>query len=152
MDPAGLLVDMGTFAAGALTLLFVRFPNLSFRRREENFRSEIRNGRQFITRRPGLRAALRFFVIDHVFHTLGFAVITPMLLVEQPASVLGLALGTGGVGGLTGSALFGGLSPLVSTLLFQAIGSVWPTIGLLIGMCVLSIVCVLAAPQHTDDV
>nr|WP_244197355.1 MFS transporter [Amycolatopsis coloradensis] len=47
-------------------------------------------------------------------------------------------------------ALFGGLSPLVSTLLFQATGSVWPAIGLLIGMCVLSIACVLAAPQHTD--
>ncbi|MFJ8911144.1 MFS transporter [Amycolatopsis sp. NPDC102389] len=49
-------------------------------------------------------------------------------------------------------ALFGGLSPLVSTLLFQATGSVWPAIGLLIGMCVLSIACVLAAPQHTDEV
>ncbi|KFZ80869.1 LysR family transcriptional regulator [Amycolatopsis sp. MJM2582] len=49
-------------------------------------------------------------------------------------------------------ALFGGLSPLVSTLLFQATGSVWPAICLLIGMCVLSIACVLAAPQHTDEV
>ncbi|MFI6306794.1 amino acid adenylation domain-containing protein [Amycolatopsis thailandensis] len=102
-----LLVDMGTFAAGALTLLFVRFPNLLFRRREEGFRTEIRNGWQFITRRPGLRAALRFFVVDHVFYTLGFAVITPMLLVEQPASVLGVALGAGGVGGLTGSVVMG---------------------------------------------
>ncbi|AUI59560.1 non-ribosomal peptide synthetase/MFS transporter [Amycolatopsis sp. BJA-103] len=102
-----LLVDMGTFAAGALTLLFVRFPNLLFRRREENFRTEIRTGWQFITRRPGLRAALRFFVVDHVFYTLGFAVITPMLLVEQPASVLGMALGAGGVGALTGSVVMG---------------------------------------------
>ncbi|MEV6911889.1 hypothetical protein [Amycolatopsis sp. NPDC051071] len=49
-------------------------------------------------------------------------------------------------------ARFGGLSPLVSTMLFQVTGSVWPAIGLLIGLCVLSIVCVLAAPQHTDDV
>ncbi|WP_410652362.1 amino acid adenylation domain-containing protein [Amycolatopsis sp. cmx-4-54] len=102
-----LLVDMGTFAAGALTLLFVRFPNLLFRRREENFRTEIRNGWQFITRRPGLRAALRFFVIDHVFYTLGFAVITPMLLLEQPAAVLGMALGSGGVGALVGSVVMG---------------------------------------------
>ncbi|GAB2768590.1 MFS transporter [Amycolatopsis magusensis] len=49
-------------------------------------------------------------------------------------------------------AIFGGLSPLVSTLLFQATGSIWPVIVLLIGMCVLSTVCVLLAPQHTDEV
>ncbi|HET6290897.1 MAG TPA: MFS transporter [Amycolatopsis sp.] len=48
-------------------------------------------------------------------------------------------------------ALFGGLSPLVSTLLSQATGSVRPAIGLLIGVCVFSIACVLAAPQHTDS-
>ncbi|MET9552040.1 amino acid adenylation domain-containing protein [Streptomyces sp. NPDC006645] len=102
-----LLVDMGTFAVGALTLLFVRFPNLMFRRREETFRTEIRNGWRYITRRPGMRAALRFFVIDHAFYTLGFAVITPMLLLEQSASVLGMALGAGGVGGITGSVLMG---------------------------------------------
>ncbi|MFF2644775.1 amino acid adenylation domain-containing protein [Streptomyces niveus] len=102
-----LLVDMGTFAVGALTLLLVRIPNLMFRRREETFRTEIRNGWRYITRRPGMRAALRFFVIDHAFYTLGFAVITPMLLAEQSASVLGMALGAGGVGGITGSVLMG---------------------------------------------
>lgn len=111
IEPIGiagvLLVDMGTFAAGALTLLLVRFPNLMFRRREEGFGAEIRNGWRYIARRPGLRAALRFFVIDHAFYTLGFAVITPMLLVEQPASVLGVALGAGGVGGLAGSVVMG---------------------------------------------
>ncbi|WP_331769688.1 amino acid adenylation domain-containing protein (plasmid) [Embleya sp. NBC_00888] len=102
-----LLLDTGTFAIGALTLLLVRFPNLLFRVREETFGAEIRNGWRYITRRPGLRAALRFFVIDHVFYTLGFAVITPMLLAEQSASVLGLALGAGGVGGISGSVLMG---------------------------------------------
>lgn len=49
-------------------------------------------------------------------------------------------------------ALFGGLSPLVSTLMYQATGSVWPVIGLLIGMCAVSILCLLAAPQHVDHV
>ncbi|MFE7568534.1 amino acid adenylation domain-containing protein [Streptomyces sp. NPDC057539] len=102
-----LLVDICTFAVGALTLLLVRFPNLLFRVREETFGAEIRNGWRFITRRPGLRAALRFFVVDHLFYTLGFAVITPMLLVEQSASVLGMALGAGGVGGITGSVVMG---------------------------------------------
>ncbi|GCD98573.1 hybrid non-ribosomal peptide synthetase/type I polyketide synthase [Embleya hyalina] len=111
IDPIGidgvLLVDTGTFAIGALTLLLVRFPNLMFRVREETFGAEIRNGWRYITRRPGLRAALRFFVVDHVFYTLGFAVITPMLLAEQSDSVLGLALGAGGVGGIVGSVLMG---------------------------------------------
>ncbi|OZM76822.1 non-ribosomal peptide synthetase/MFS transporter [Pseudonocardia sp. MH-G8] len=102
-----LLVDVATFAVGALTLLLVRFPNLMFRRREEGFAAEIRNGWRYITRRPGLRAALRFFVVDHAFYTLGFAVITPMLLVEQPAAVWGPALGAAGVGGLTGSIVMG---------------------------------------------
>ncbi|MFF0149403.1 amino acid adenylation domain-containing protein [Amycolatopsis sulphurea] len=102
-----LLVDMATFAVGAVTLLFTRFPNLLFRRREENFRTEIRHGWRYIVRRPGLRAALRFFVIDHVFYTLGFAVITPMLLLDQPESVMGMALGAGGVGGLAGSVVMG---------------------------------------------
>ncbi|MDH6289087.1 MFS transporter [Rhodococcus opacus] len=49
-------------------------------------------------------------------------------------------------------AIFGGLSPLVSTLMFQATGSVWPVIGLLIGMCAVSILCLLVAPQHVDHV
>ncbi|GAA3620795.1 hypothetical protein GCM10022223_42090 [Kineosporia mesophila] len=111
MGPIGisgvLLVDTGTFAAGAISLLLVRFPDLMFRRREESFTAEIRNGWQFIARRPGLVAAVRFFVIDHAFYALGFAVITPMLLLEQSASVLGAALGAGGVGVLTGGVLMG---------------------------------------------
>jgi MFS family permease len=49
-------------------------------------------------------------------------------------------------------AIFGGLSPLVSTLMYQATGSVWPVIGLLIGMCAVSILCLLVAPQHVDHV
>jgi hypothetical protein len=29
---------------------------------------------------------------------------------------------------------------------------VWPVIGLLIGMCAVSILCLLVAPQHVDHV
>lgn len=105
--PGVLVVDMLTFAVGVLTLLPVRFPDLMFRRREEPFRSEITAGWRYIARRPGLGAALRFFVIDHAFYTLGFAVITPMLLIEQSPAVLGLALAAGGLGGLSGSLLMG---------------------------------------------
>ncbi|MFE0526438.1 amino acid adenylation domain-containing protein [Micromonospora parva] len=102
-----ILIDVSTFCVGALTLLLVRFPDRLFRRREEAFRTEVANGWRYVARRPGLRAALRFFVIDHAFYTLGFAVITPMLLIEQSPVALGLALSAGGVGGLLGSLTMG---------------------------------------------
>ncbi|MEV4626753.1 amino acid adenylation domain-containing protein [Micromonospora sp. NPDC049523] len=102
-----ILLDVLTFCVGVSTLLFVRFPDLMFRKREETFRREVANGWRYIARRPGLRAALRFFVIDHALYTLGFAVITPMLLIEQSPMALGAALSAGGLGGLCGSLLMG---------------------------------------------
>lgn len=50
------------------------------------------------------------------------------------------------------AALFGGLSPLISTLLFGATGTIWSVIGFLLAICVLSTVCALCAPQRTDAV
>ncbi|MFI6041479.1 amino acid adenylation domain-containing protein [Nocardia sp. NPDC051321] len=127
-----ILLDMLTFTVGVATLLLVRFPNLMFHRREETFRSEIVNGWRYITRRPGMRAALRFFVIDHAFYTLGFAVITPMLLLEQSPAVLGIALGAGGFGGLAGSlvmGLWGGTVRRTNGLIiFMGIGSLGMTV------------------------
>lgn len=49
-------------------------------------------------------------------------------------------------------AIFGGLSPIVATLLFQATGSIWPVIGILAGMCALGAVCMAVAPQYVDEV
>ncbi|WP_129661240.1 MFS transporter [Rothia halotolerans] len=49
-------------------------------------------------------------------------------------------------------AIFGGLSPIAATLMFQATGSIWPIIGLLAGMCALGAICLAAAPQYVDDV
>ncbi|MGW2347517.1 amino acid adenylation domain-containing protein [Actinacidiphila glaucinigra] len=102
-----IMIDVCSFAAGVVTLLAVRFPDTLFRRRDESFGREITGGWRYIARRPGLRAALRFFVIDHAFYTLGFAVITPMLLIEQSPFMLGAALGAAGVGGLCGSLVMG---------------------------------------------
>lgn len=48
-------------------------------------------------------------------------------------------------------AVFGGLSPLASTLLYQATDTIWSVIVLLIAMCALSIVCLALAPQYEDD-
>ncbi|MGW4790251.1 amino acid adenylation domain-containing protein [Streptomyces sp. NPDC004230] len=102
-----VMIDVGSFVAGVATLLVVRFPDTLFRRRDESFGREITGGWRYIARRPGLQAALRFFVIDHAFYTLGFAVITPMLLIEQSPLMLGTALGAAGLGGLCGSLVMG---------------------------------------------
>ncbi|MFD4786142.1 amino acid adenylation domain-containing protein [Streptomyces sp. NPDC058459] len=102
-----IMIDVGSFAAGVVTLLVVRFPDSLFRRRDESFGREVTGGWRYIARRPGLRTALRFFVIDHALYTLGFAVITPMLLIEQSPVMLGTALGAAGVGGLCGSLVMG---------------------------------------------
>ncbi|GAA3663876.1 non-ribosomal peptide synthetase/MFS transporter [Microbacterium marinilacus] len=123
-----LILDMVTFAIGVFTLLITRFPKLAFRRREESFGAEVRNGWRYIRRRPGLRSALRYFVIDHVFYVLGFAVITPLLLLEQPPAIMGAALGATGVGALLGSVamgIWGGTARRThGMLLSMAIGSV----------------------------
>ncbi|MGJ6960914.1 amino acid adenylation domain-containing protein [Streptosporangium sp. G11] len=116
-----LLVDAATFLVGAGTLLAVRFPDRMFRRREESFGTEIANGWRYVARRPGLRIALRFFVIDHLFYTLGFAVITPMILIEQSEQALGLVLSAGGVGGLLGAltmSLWGGTRRRTEGMIF----------------------------------
>ncbi|WP_035086949.1 non-ribosomal peptide synthetase/MFS transporter [Catenuloplanes japonicus] len=130
--PGVLLLDVGTFTAGVLTLLLVRFPDLMFHRREETFTTEIRNGWRYVTRRPGMRAALRFFVVDHAFYTLGFAVITPMLLIEHSPATLGAALGAGGLGGLAAAVtmgLWGGtLRRTHGLLLFMGLASVSMTV------------------------
>lgn len=49
-------------------------------------------------------------------------------------------------------AIFGGLSPIVATLMFAATGSIWPVIGLLAGMCALGAICMAFAPQYVDHV
>ncbi|GAA4929028.1 metabolite-proton symporter [Nonomuraea thailandensis] len=48
-------------------------------------------------------------------------------------------------------AIFGGLSPLVATALVAAYGgAAWPAVALLVGMCVLSVICLAVAPRHRD--
>jgi metabolite-proton symporter len=50
-------------------------------------------------------------------------------------------------------AIFGGLSPLAATALVAAYGgAAWPAVALLVGMCVLSVVCLAVAPRHRDRV
>ncbi|GIG87884.1 non-ribosomal peptide synthetase/MFS transporter [Plantactinospora endophytica] len=102
-----LLVDLATFLVGVATLLWARIPDLAFRRREENFRTEISRGWAYIVRRPGLRAAMWFFTVDQLLFALGFAVVTPMLLIKHSPAAAGFALGAGGVGGLVGALVMG---------------------------------------------
>lgn len=52
----------------------------------------------------------------------------------------------------TGNALWAGLSPIVAMSLYTATGSIWPAIGIFIGLSLLSLVCVILAPQRKDYV
>jgi MFS family permease len=48
-------------------------------------------------------------------------------------------------------AIFGGLSPLVATLLLKWTGSVASTVGMLVLMAVCGVVCIRKAPQYVED-
>lgn len=52
----------------------------------------------------------------------------------------------------TGNAIWAGLAPVTATALYTATGTIWGPLGLFCGMAVLSIVCVILAPQHRDAV
>ncbi|XVV09879.1 amino acid adenylation domain-containing protein [Actinoplanes sp. CA-131856] len=127
-----LLIDVASFLTGVLTLLWVRFPDRLWRRREEPFRAEMAAGWRYLSRRPGLRAVLRYFVVDHVLYTLGFAVITPLLLIEHSPLALGAVLSAGGVGGLAGAlamTLWGGTARRASGMIvFMGVSSLGMTI------------------------
>ncbi|MFG1943885.1 MFS transporter [Nonomuraea sp. NPDC048826] len=48
-------------------------------------------------------------------------------------------------------AVFGGLSPIVATALVGAAGgAAWPAVAMLVGMCVLSAICLAVAPRYRD--
>jgi MFS family permease len=48
-------------------------------------------------------------------------------------------------------AIFGGLSPLVATLLLKWTGSIASTVGMLVLMAVCGVVCIRKAPQYVED-
>lgn len=102
-----LLVDAATFLVGVATLLLVRFPDRLFRKREEPVRDQIANGWRYVAKRPGLVRALRFFLVDHFLYTVGFALLTPLILVEHGSAVLGTVLSAGGLGALVGALIMG---------------------------------------------
>ncbi|WP_345496526.1 non-ribosomal peptide synthetase/MFS transporter [Nocardia callitridis] len=116
-----ILLDIATFAVAVSALLLVRFPDRLFRRREERFAAEILNGWRYIVRRPSLLAALRYFLVDNAMFLIGFAVIMPLLLIEQSAWVLSAALTAGGLGALSAGlvmGLWGGVARRANGMLF----------------------------------
>ncbi|WP_127503547.1 non-ribosomal peptide synthetase/MFS transporter [Actinoplanes solisilvae] len=127
-----LVIDVASFLTGVLTLLWVRFPNSQWRRRDEPFREEIAAGWRYLSHRPSLRAVLRYFVVDHVLYTLGFAVITPLLLIEHSPLALGAVLSAGGIGGLAGAVLmtlWGGTARRASgMIIFMGVSSLGMTV------------------------
>lgn len=102
-----LLLEAAGFAIGLLTLLLVRIPDRAFKRREESLWAEIAHGWRYVIRRAPLRAGLWFMVVDVAIYTVGFTVVTPLILARHSPVVLGAVLAVGGIGGVLGAVVMG---------------------------------------------
>lgn len=105
--PSILLIDVATFLVAVVTLMLVRFPDRLFRRREEPVGTQIVNGWRYVAKRPGLLAVLKFFIVDHLLYSAGFALIIPLVLMEHGVATLGVVLTAGGLGSLLGALTMG---------------------------------------------
>lgn len=106
-----LLLEAAGFAVAMLTLLAVRFPDRAVKAREESMARELSRGWSYLMRRRPLRAALGYIVVDVAIYTVGYTVVTPLILARHSPVVLGVVLASGGIGGVLGAiamSLWGG--------------------------------------------
>lgn len=107
-----VLFDFLTFLFAVGTLLFLRFPNTLFRKREEPFRQEILGGWHYITKRPSLVAMVVFMVVYNFFSSFATVMIAPLVLAFGDAAILGTvmsAFGLGLIGGAMAMSIWGGM-------------------------------------------
>ncbi len=109
---AGVIaVDAVTFVVAVSVILVVRFPNRLFVRREEGFGREITRGWQFIVARRQLVAMVVFFTVFNFLFAFPLVLVTPLVLANHSAAVLGAVTAAGGAGAVLGAivmAVWGG--------------------------------------------
>jgi amino acid adenylation domain-containing protein len=105
--PGIVSVDVLTFLFAILPLLFIRYPDTLFRRREESFLKEITGGWHYIVKRPGFLAMVIFFTVFNYLFSLVQVGVTPMTLAFTTPEVLGVVLAFNGVGVLVGGLIMG---------------------------------------------
>ncbi len=106
-----VLIDFATFLFAVATLLFVRFPNVLFRKQEGPLLQEVIKGWRFIAKRRGMVAMVVFFMGTNYFIGLFNVLNTPLVLSFATPAVLGTIMAANGVGVLVGGlvmSLWGG--------------------------------------------
>jgi amino acid adenylation domain-containing protein len=101
--PAVIMLDMGTFLIGAVTLLAVRFPRRLFRRRDESFGAALTGGWRFIARRRPFALMIGYFVPVNYLAAVTLVLITPLVLGFGSPVTLGVVTAVGGLGAVVGS-------------------------------------------------
>ncbi len=106
-----LLLDFVTCFASVTTLLYVRFPKRSFKKREETFTKELVGGWRYIMKRRSLVVMVVFFIVANTLMSLITVVFTPLAIAVSNESQLGLVLAANATGLVVGSliiSLWGG--------------------------------------------
>jgi MFS family permease len=89
-----------------------------------------------------------FFVLVRLTMTATYApvatILAQMFVPEARYTSLSIAYGTG-------AAIWAGLSPVTATFLFAATGTVWSVIAFYIALTIISMVCLVLAPQHKEE-
>ncbi|MFE6867288.1 amino acid adenylation domain-containing protein [Kitasatospora sp. NPDC057692] len=109
--PWVVAVDVATFLVGLAALLWVRFPDRLFRRREESFGRAVVGGWRFLARRRPLLVMIVFFMVENYLGTLAVTLTVPSVLGFSGTTAVGVVTAVGGAGAVAGSlivALWGG--------------------------------------------
>jgi len=130
MGPIGLrgilLIDLGTFLFGFVTLLFVRIPRHEPVGGKKSLWQQVAYGWTFIQTRPGLSSLVIFIAVGTVITNLVSVLVTPLVLSFTNVTTLGLIFTLGGVGVMSGGILMGiwggGRHRMRTVLIFQLIG------------------------------
>lgn len=102
-----ILIDLGTFAIAALTLLAVRFPAPRLlqdtAQQARSLLQELRDGWSYVVSRPGIFGLMVFFAASNFLGGTLELLVTPLVLSFASTVALGTIMSTGGVGMLAGS-------------------------------------------------
>lgn len=97
-----LLLDVLSYVVAISTLLFIRFPDTLWRKREEPFMQEIYNGWHYILTRRPLMAMVVFFSLSNLFVAGLTVLITPYGIALGDTTTLGTIVSFGGIGLMVG--------------------------------------------------
>lgn len=101
-----ILIDFATFLFALVTLLLVRFPDVTTTAGEAQATSLLRQaaeGWNYITSRPGLLGLLILFTVANFLVGAVSVLVTPLVLSIASATVLGTVMSIGGIGMVLGS-------------------------------------------------